>query len=300
MSSPPVLAFFSITKVMLTRESNKSSLITTMLERAWRISSSWQHFTDEWKRLEIMFCKLKDPQHMVKTTIRLFTSSRITVQQHLQSTNDKNLVRVVLPFKDQRSADIVRNRLKDLSCKTSVTIQPVFVSQKINDLLKIREKKPSIVNQQRVVYKFSWDLCDTGYYIGYTMRHLHERVEEHKHKQSSICKHYMSKHGTIPRDLTENITVLRKCKGKFECLLYEMLFLQKEKPPLCNLDLINIISSMYLDSRSNESSRRNLAEKPANFTGCRLLNTTLLLHLPWPLITKVIETPDLLAKNNNF
>ena len=25
----------------------KSSLITTMLQRAWRISSSWQHFTDE-------------------------------------------------------------------------------------------------------------------------------------------------------------------------------------------------------------------------------------------------------------
>ena len=75
-------------------------------------------------------------------------------------------------------------------------------------------------------------LCDTGYYIGYTMRHLDKRVEEHKHKQSSICKHHMSKHGTIPRDLTENITVLRKCKGKFERLLHEMLFKQKEKPPL--------------------------------------------------------------------
>ena len=94
----------------------KSSLITTMLQRAWHISSSWQHFTDECERLEIMFCKLKYPQHMVKTTIQRFTSSRITVQQHLQSTNE-NLVRVVLPFKDQRSADIVRNRLKDLSCK---------------------------------------------------------------------------------------------------------------------------------------------------------------------------------------
>ena len=57
-------------------------------------------------------------------------------------------------------------------------------------------------------------LCDTGYYICYTMRHLHERVEEHKHKQSSICKHYMSKHGTIPKDLTENITVLRNAIRK--------------------------------------------------------------------------------------
>ena len=119
------------------------------------------------------------------------------------------------------------------------------MSQKINDLLKIREKKPSIVNQQRVVYKFSCDLCDTGYYIGYTMRHLHERVEEHKHKQSSICKHYMSKHGTIPRDLTENITVLRKCKGKFECLLYEMLFIQKEKLPL-NIQTDSLRAKLFM------------------------------------------------------
>ena len=117
-----------------------------MLQHAWRISSLWQHFTNECERLEIMFCKLKYPQHMVKATIRCFTNSRITAQ-HLQSTNDENLVRVVLPFKDQRSADIIRNRLKDLSRKTSVTTQPVFVRQKINDLLKIREKKPSIVNQ---------------------------------------------------------------------------------------------------------------------------------------------------------
>ena len=36
-------------------------------------------------------------------------------------------------------------------------------------------------------------------------------------------------------------------------------------------DLINIIFSTSLGSWSNESSRRNLAEKPANFTGCQLL-----------------------------
>ena len=99
-----------------------------------------------------MFCKLKYSQHMVKGTIRRFSDSRITAQQHPQTANDETLVRVVLPFKDQRSPDIVRNRLKDLFRKTTVTIQPVFVSQKINDLLKICEKKPSIVNQQRVVY----------------------------------------------------------------------------------------------------------------------------------------------------
>ena len=43
-----------------------------------------------------------------------------------------------------------------------------------------------------------------------------------------------------------------------------------------SLDLmINVIYLPYLDSWSNASSRQNLAEKPANFAGCRLLYTTL-------------------------
>ena len=63
----------------------KSSLITTMLQRAWRISSSWQHFTDECERLEIMLCKLKYPQHMVKAIIRRFTNSRITARNNIRN-----------------------------------------------------------------------------------------------------------------------------------------------------------------------------------------------------------------------
>ena len=44
--------------------------------------------------------------------------------------------------------------------------------------------------------------------------------------------------------------------------------------------LINISTYTYLqfDSWSNESSWWNLAEKPANFAGCRLLHTTLHNH----------------------
>ena len=45
---------------------------------------------------------------------------------------------------------------------------------------KITAKKlPSIVNQQRVVYQFKCSFCDENY-IGFTMRHLHERCAEHK------------------------------------------------------------------------------------------------------------------------
>ena len=79
---------------------------------------------------------------------------------------------MVLPFKDQISADIVKKQLKDLSLKVHTTIQPVFVSRKIEQELNVKETKPPIVNQQCVVYGFQCDLCDAGY-VGYTRGHLH-------------------------------------------------------------------------------------------------------------------------------
>ena len=102
-------------------------------------------------------------------------------------------IRVVLPFKDQASADVVRAQIKDLSQKIHTTVQPVFVSQKIERDLKLQEAKPPIVNQQCLVSKFQCDLCDAGF-VGFTSRHLHQRGEERKNSSSSIGKHFRDKH----------------------------------------------------------------------------------------------------------
>ena len=61
-------------------------------------------------------------------------------------------IRVVLLFKDQISADTVREQLKQLSLKVYTTIQPVFVSRKIEQELNVKESKPLIINQRCVVY----------------------------------------------------------------------------------------------------------------------------------------------------
>ena len=71
-------------------------------------------------------------------------------------------VRVILPFKDQSSADIVRRQLQDLSHKINTTVSPVFVSPKIECDVRMREVKPPLVYQQCLVYKFECDLCDAG------------------------------------------------------------------------------------------------------------------------------------------
>ena len=106
-----------------------------------------------------------------------------------------------------------------------------MVSHKIEQDLKLRETKPSVVNQQCLVYKFECDLCDAGY-VGFTRCHLHQRIKEHKNKNSSIGKHYSNEHSVAPNDLSENFTILKKCKNKFDCLVYEMFFINELRPSL--------------------------------------------------------------------
>lgn len=146
------------------------------------------------------------------------------------SINENAVHRVVLPFKDQKSADAVKRQLSDLSNKIDHTLHPVFKSRKICEDLRVREPKPPIVSQQCVVYNYKCDLCDAEY-VGYTSRHLHQRINEHRN--SAIGKHLKNDHGlqTIG-DLTKHFNVLKKCTGKLDCLVHEMLFIKKMKPSL--------------------------------------------------------------------
>ena len=80
-----------------------------------------------------MFSRLKYPDNLVNSTISRFVATKASDQPvSAPAVSDRSdLIRVVLPFKDQASADVVRTQLKDLSQKIQTTVQPVFVSQKI-------------------------------------------------------------------------------------------------------------------------------------------------------------------------
>ena len=61
-------------------------------------------------------------------------------------------------------------------------------------------------------------------------RHLHMRIKEHKY--SVIGKHLKDKHNQRPTNLNDQFIALKKCRGKFECLIYEMLLIKKKRPTL--------------------------------------------------------------------
>ena len=110
-----------------------------------------------------------------------------------------------------------------------VNVKPVFTSRKLSQTLSVKEKKPPIVNTQCVVYSFQCDLCDANY-VGFTARHLHQRIREHHY--SAIGKHLDTQHDNKRAKIDRLFKVLKKCRSKFDCLIYEKLFIKDIKPSL--------------------------------------------------------------------
>jgi len=209
----------------------KRSLLKTMLNRAFKLSSNWQLFHHECERLTETFSRLHYPVPLLQSTIWDFVTAKASgdVGSFRKCDDKKAPVRIILSFKDQRSANSVRRQLKELSRKIVKDIHPVYTSRKIGAVIKPKESKSPIVNQQCVVYHFKCDLCDVGY-VGYTCRHLYQRIDEHK--GSVIGKHVRDQHGRNPSDVSRSFKILRKCQSKSDCLIYEMLFIKELKPTL--------------------------------------------------------------------
>ena len=140
------------------------------------------------------------------------------------------------------AAKAVRKQLRYLSHKILPTLQPVFVSKKLGQVLKPKEIKPSIVNRRCVLYLFLCDLCDADY-VGYTARHLHQRIAEHKY--SAIGPHFVETRYSNHLFKENQFRVLRKCQENFDCLVFEMLFIKNFKPTL-NIQTDSIRAKLFV------------------------------------------------------
>ena len=56
----------------------KHSLLKTMLNRAFKLSSNWQFFHQECERLKMVFARLHYPETLIENTIRHFIEMRVT------------------------------------------------------------------------------------------------------------------------------------------------------------------------------------------------------------------------------
>ena len=217
----------------------KDTLLKTMIHRAYALSSTTEALNTECAKLLSTFSRLDYPMSLINSAIDNFLFLNSSVNTVVR--DDESTVRISLPLKDQGVANAVRKQLRDLNHKIGPTLQPVFLSNKLGQDLKPKEIKPSILNKQCVVYHFSCDLCNADY-VRYTARHHRQCIAEHKN--SAIRRHFLEAHGNNNLLKENQFTVLRKCQGKFDCLVFELLFINNLKPNL-NIQTDSIGANLF-------------------------------------------------------
>ena len=216
----------------------KKAIIKTMLVRAFRVCSSWTEFHNECLYLERVFTKLQYPKHLVQNLTRnvldecrSFEPSVRAEQRtlQLQEKRDRNVIRLVIPFKSDKLSRHLRVDLAMLSSRLDINIQPAFTAKKVRQLIAQPVKKDKLVSQSHVVYDYHC-VCD-AHYVGYTARHLHQRVIEHQNgPNSAIYKHCQS--NTSCAFNSDNFSVLSKCASVFDCRVREAIEIYFRKPML--------------------------------------------------------------------
>ena len=159
-----------------------------------------------------------------------------------ENKEGSSVVRVSLPFKGRTSSNAIKRQMRGLSHKIGSTFEPVVISRRLEQDLKPRKIKPSIVNEQCLVHSFTCDLCDSEY-VGFTARHLYQRIAEHKN--SVIGKHFSTARGDTSLLKESQFRILKKCQGRFDCLVYEMLF-NKVRNPSLNTQTDSICAKLFV------------------------------------------------------
>ena len=142
---------------------------------------------------------------------------------------------LLLPWRQKlKNKKEVSSTAVSMGCYAMFPPKKQLLTSKPHSFPTVFIKTTTTTDCYSVVYKFQCDLCDTNY-VGYTTRHLHQRIGEHKH--SAIGRNLVD-HGLSKSDLKDKqLSVLRKCRSKFDFLIFEM-FIKELKSGLNTQDSV--------------------------------------------------------------
>ena len=116
-----------------------------------------------------------------------------------------------------------------------VKVNDVYCTFKVKSYFSLKCLSPSYLSSY-VVYHFKcMDASCTDNYVGYTIRHLFARAEEHlkvDDKRQSEVKDHVRKCVSCGKASSKNFAVLNRCKSETHCKLYEAFAIKRMRPTL--------------------------------------------------------------------
>ena len=168
----------------------KLGLISTLIDRIYKISQNREIFNFEFRKVKEFLGKNAYPPHLVDKQLKRYLR-KVENTQNMNEVDEKNISYVKLPYIGEYSKRVQKKILSLCSefCKNT-NIKVVFTSEKISSYFSPKDAMPRAL-RSGVVYKFICAGCNACY-VGQTTRHFDTRVHEHLHKKtqpSSVFKH---------------------------------------------------------------------------------------------------------------
>ena len=175
----------------------KHNLLFGLLNRAWKICSSYDLFYKEMKVIKQLLMSNGFTPNYVNKSVKLFLSKKHDVKdvKPVVHTCEKRTMFISLPYCGKNSLKLGRqlNRLMVKVApwtKLNIVFKPVL---RLKALSKLKSAVQTL-NQSNVVYRINCTDCN-DFYIGLTNRRLHKRLQEHKkRKYCAVYKHSETGH----------------------------------------------------------------------------------------------------------
>ena len=241
-----------------TPRSFKINLISCLIHRAYKISSSYRLFHLDLSYLRKHFSGNLYPQYLFDLSVRKYLDKMFNPQLPVQSVQ-KLPVSITLPYLGPLSIRLSKD-LNNIIKKFYPQIQfrCLFNNKRtISSFFPFKDQIPLMVSSN-IIYKYSCGQCQS-IYIGETKRHLISRICEHKGisfrtnrplsnpSHSNIRQHAFNCDHPI---LTSNFSLLSKCPSN-DLKLLESIYIHKIVPSLnnqnssCPLNILNWIGWIF-------------------------------------------------------
>ena len=282
----------------------KLSVINNYLNRAYRISDTWQKFHQEIAHIRQTLVNNNYPNTVFDNQLRNFLEKKQSKEEPLKN---KQLIPIYYESQMHKNykieeriiKDIVYNNTKCLDESSKINLVFYYKSPKTANFVMKNDMSPTttMLQQSNVVYKFTCPLphSQAVEYVGLCQTTLSRRLTYHG-QDGGIHKHFKNCHNVKPtrEQLTENTIIIDRASDRYRLAIKEALHIIQIGP---------IINTQY-DNFSNilklYSHRINM-EKTSNRPS--ITQTTSLSQSQGPPNNQHLETSEFLSSahnSNNF
>ena len=221
----------------------KRGLISTLLYRAYMISSSYQSLHVEIENLKRIFAKNAYPSKFIDKCIFRFFEKRYEKKIPVHTVPKKEML-VVLPFLGTTSWNVKNSMIRSFKkIVPFANLKVIFkTNRRLSSCFTFKDKLPKAL-MSGVIYKYTCAECNLSY-IGSTKRFWETRLEEHSHISARTGKPVSGHNVYAPlqhvrsdtcraRCVTrENFTFIGRDSDPYLLQVKESIFIGKERPVL--------------------------------------------------------------------